>query len=183
MAELTKEQSREEAGSVPDSELAQLTAEQRHETLLKIWVHEFFATARLIGERFGWEAANDVAYEMFGEAIPVMARYKDKFGLSGEGAGLVAKILHAELQVEGSPTEVVTATEDQAEYKIDCTFGKALFQSGKYDGVDIVDGLCGRGCIGWTQEVLDSLRPGLRVERHAWIGDGAPRCHYTISPA
>lgn len=160
-----------------------LTLEQRYSTLLTVYKLQYFAIFRHIGERFGWEAANDIADDMAAEGIPFIAKgYQRKFDLPGEGAALVAQVLTSEFQVEGGDVEVIVENEAEAEYKVLCSFGDAL-QSGKFDDVDITDGLCTRGCWGWTQAMADTVKPGLHVERLTWMGNGAPRCHFKIAPA
>ena len=158
-----------------------LTIVQRFETLSNVYKFQYFAIFRYIGERWGWDAANDIADEMAAEAIPYIAKgYQRKFGLPGEGAALVSQVLASEFQAEGSDFETKVESEDQAEYHVYCSFGNAL-QSGKFDN-RIAPGLCDRGCWGWTQRVADTVKEGLHVERHAWMGDGAPSCHFTITP-
>jgi hypothetical protein len=171
----------------------ELTLEQRYETLINVYKFQYFAIFRHIGERWGWEVANDIADEMAAEAIPTIgAGYARKFGLPGEGAAHVAQVLSAELQAEGSDVETVHESEDSAEYKIYCTFGNAL-QSGRFDGVDITEGLCHRGCWGWTQKLADTLDQNLVVERTHWMGtpkegedsgspnNGCEYCRYTVT--
>jgi hypothetical protein len=160
-----------------------LSLEERYATLLNVYKFQYFAIFRHIGVRWGWEAANDIADEMAAEGIPVIARgYQRKFDLPGEGAALVSQVLTAEFQVEGGDVEVLVENEEEAEYKVLCSFGDAL-QSGKFDNVKITDGLCTRGCWGWTQRLSDTVKPGLKVDRLTWMGNGAPRCHFTIKPA
>ena len=173
----------------------ELTLKQRYETLLNVYKFQYFAIFRHIGKRWGWAAANDIADEMAAEAIPTIGEgYRKKFDLPGEGAAHVAQVLSAEFQAEGSDFETVQESEDAAEYKVDCTFGNAL-QSGRFDDVDITEGLCHRGCWGWTQQLADTLDRGLVVERTDWMGtppegedsgsanNGCERCRYVIRTA
>jgi hypothetical protein len=172
-----------------------LTLEDRYATLLNVYKFQYFAVFRHIGERWGWETANQIADEMAEEAIPVIAEgYRRRFGLPGEGAALVSQVLSAEFQAEGGDFESVVETEDEAEYTVLCAFGGAL-QSGRFDDVDITDGLCHRGCWGWTQKVSETVKPGLVVKRTHWMGtppegresgsehNGCQRCRFTIQPA
>lgn len=163
----------------------ELTIEERYETLFKLYRYQYFAIFKLVGERFGWQAANDIAYDMAAEAIPFIAQgYKRKFGLPGEGAALVSQTLCSEFQTEGGDFSIIgEETEDHAEYTVQCAIGQAALQSGKYDDVPISEGLCTRGCWQWTQQVADSVSEGLKVDRPEWIGDGAPRCRFVISRA
>ena len=159
-----------------------LTLEERYRTLHTVYKYQYFAIFKQIGQRWGWDVANDIADEMAAEAIPVVARgYQRKFGLKGTGARLVAEVLTAEFQAEGGDVELREGTEDTADYHVQCAFGDAL-QSGKFAEVHITDGLCTRGCWKWTQAVADTVKPGLQVDRLTWMGDGAPSCHFTIQP-
>src|ERR1700754_1946117 len=64
-----------------------LTLEQRYQTLEAIFVHQYFETYRLIGRRYGWEAANDIALQVPESSIPLIVEgYRRKFGLGGGGA-------------------------------------------------------------------------------------------------
>ncbi|MEX2195925.1 MAG: hypothetical protein WD844_11620 [Thermoleophilaceae bacterium] len=161
----------------------ELPLEERYATLVNIYKLQYFATYRHIAQRFGWDAANEIAEAMAADAIPFIAEgYRRKFGLPGSGAALVSQVLATEFQVEGGDFETVHESEDEAEYKVLCTFGAAL-QSGEFDDArPVTKGLCDQGCWGFTQRVSETVKDGLHVEREAWMGDGAPRCHFTIAP-
>lgn len=158
----------------------ELTLEQRYETLEKIFVHQFFELYRMLGERLGWEEANEIAGKVTDSSVPLIVEgYKRKFGLEGEGAKLLSQVMQAEFQAEGSDVAVVEETEDSAEIDVLCCFG-AMLQSGRYADVRIEDGLCHRGCEGWMQSVGETVDPPVRIERLAWMGDGAPRCKFKM---
>jgi hypothetical protein len=160
----------------------ELSLEERYATLATLYKFQYFATYRHIAKHLGWDVANDIADEMAAEAIPHIADgYKRKFNLPGEGAALVAQVHVTEMLVEGADVETVAESEDAAEYKVLCPWGDAI-QSGKFDdAAPIYDGLCRRGCWGFMHRVAKTVKDELRVEREAWMGDGAPRCHFTIS--
>jgi hypothetical protein len=159
-----------------------LSLEERYATLATLYKFQYFATYRHIAEHAGWEVANDIADGMAAEAIPhIAAGYKRKFDLPGDGAALVAQVHATEMIVEGADVETISETEDAAEYKVLCPWGQAI-QSGKFDDTaPIYDGLCRRGCWQFMQRVGETVRDDLHVEREAWMGDGAPRCHFTIA--
>jgi hypothetical protein len=158
----------------------ELPLEQRYETLSNIFVHQFFQLYRLVGQRFGWEAANDLAAEVPAPSVPLIVEgYRRKFGLEGEGAELLAKVMQAEFQAEGSDVAVLAEDADSAAFEVLCSFGDML-QSDRYNDVDIADGLCHRGCEGWMNEVGETLDPAVGAERQTWMGDGAPRCRFAL---
>lgn len=171
----------------------ELSLAQLYETLLNVFKFQYFAVFRHIGVRWGWEVANDIADEIAAEAVPIVAQgYKRKFGLPGGGAALVTQVLSAEFQAEGSDFDTIAEGRDGAEYTVLCTFGGAL-QSGSLEDVDITEGLCHRGCWGWTQRLAKSVKPELEVKRTHWMGtppegrgsgseyNGCPRCRFVIS--
>jgi hypothetical protein len=158
----------------------EMTLEQRYETVSNVLVHQFFQLYRLVGARYGWEAANDLAAEVPEPSTPLIVRgYQKKFGLEGEGAALLAQVLQAEFLAEGSDVNVIEETPEQACFEVECTFG-AILQSDKYNDVKIEDGLCHRGCEGWINEVGETIDPPVGAVREAWMGDGAPRCRFAM---
>jgi hypothetical protein len=158
----------------------QLTLEERFGILHNIFKHQYFAVYKKIGELYGWEIANRIAAEVADEASPFIAEaYRRKFDLKGESAMLVSQVLQAEFQGEGSDVAVLEETEEAAEIDVLCTFGSAL-QSPRFSSIPITDGLCERGCRGWTQDVAESVDNRLRTDRLTWMGDGAPRCRFRI---
>ncbi len=158
----------------------QLSLEQRFEILHNIFKHQYFAVYKLIGERFGWQVANEMSAEVADEATPMLAEaYRRKFGLEGERAALVSQVLQAEFQGEGSEAKVVEETPERAEIEVNCTFGDAL-QSRRFKDVPIANGLCEQGCRQWLKDIAATVDPELDAERDTWMGDGAPRCVYRI---
>jgi hypothetical protein len=159
-----------------------LTVAERYQTLQTLYKFQYFATYRHIAKHVGWDVANDIADEMAAEAIPHLAQgYKRRYGLPGEGAALVAQVHITEMIVEGSDVETVSESEEEAEYHVLCPWGEAI-QSGKFDdAAPVYDGLCRRGCWEFMQRVGETVRDDLHVDRKAWMGDGAPRCHFKIS--
>lgn len=160
-----------------------LSIEERYATLETLYKFQYFATYRHIAKHAGWEVANQISDDMAAEAIPHIAEgYKRKFDLPGEGAALVAQVHVTEMLIEGADVETITETEDEANYTVLCPWGDAI-QSGKFDdAMAIAEGLCNRGCWGFMQRVGETVKEGLTVDRKAWMGDGAPRCHFTIEP-
>ncbi|MFN8217050.1 MAG: hypothetical protein U0R71_10705 [Solirubrobacterales bacterium] len=158
----------------------ELTLEQRYETLESIFVHQLFQLYRIIGRRYGWEAANEILLEVPASSVPLIAEgYKRKFGLDGEGAALISQVMQAEFQAEGSDVAVLEESPDEAVFEVDCSFG-AMLQSGTYDDVKITPGLCEAGCADWMGEVGATVDPQVDAEREAWMGDGAPRCRFNL---
>lgn len=158
----------------------ELTLEQRYETLSNIFTHQFFQLYRLVGKRYGWEAANDLAAEVPEPSVPLIVEgYRRKFGLQGEGAELLAKVLQAEFQAEGSDVAVLEEGPDAAAFEVLCSFGDVL-QGDRYADVEIADGLCHRGCEGWMNDVGATVEGGVSAERQTWMGDGAPRCRFAL---
>jgi len=158
----------------------QLTLEQRFETMESIFVHQYFQLYRILGERFGWEVANEIAMRVPESSIPVIVEgYRRKFGLEGEGAALLSQVLQAEFQAEGSDVAVIEENEQHAEIEVLCAFG-GMLQSGRYADVKIEDGLCHQGCEGWMCDIGGTIDPPVTAERTAWMGEGAPRCHFTL---
>jgi hypothetical protein len=158
-----------------------LTLEQRYAVMVNIFKHQYFAVYRLIGQRFGVEAANEIAAEVAGESIPNIARqYRKSFDLDGQGAALMSQILQAEFQSEGSDVVVHEETSQHADIEIFCLFGNAL-QSHRFDDSHIEEGLCNRGCAAWSDSVAKTIDPNLKTERLTWMGDGAPSCRYVVS--
>lgn len=159
----------------------ELSLEQRYETVSNILVHQFFQLYRLVGGRFGWEVANELATEVPQAAVPLLVEgYRRKFGLEGEVAELLSKVLQAEFQSEGGDVAVLDESPEQATIDVLCSFG-GMMQSGKYDDVKIADGLCHRGCEGWMNELGETMDPQVTVERQTWMGDGAERCRFAFS--
>ena len=159
----------------------ELSLEQRYETLSNVFIHQFFQLYRLVGARFGWEAANDLAAEVPEPSVPLIVEgYRRKFDLQGEGAELLAKVLQAEFQAEGSDVAVIEEDADAAAFEVLCSFGD-MMQSERYSDVKIADGLCHRGCEGWINDVGATLDPPVAAERQTWMGDGAPRCRFALS--
>ena len=158
----------------------ELSLEQRYETLSAVFIHQFFQLYRLIGKRFGWEVANELAAEVPEFSVPlIVAGYRKKFDLEGEGAELLARVMQAEFQAEGSDVAVAEESPETASFEVLCSFGDML-QSGRYDDVKIEDGLCHKGCEGWMNKVGATLDPPVAAERQTWMGDGAPRCRYAL---
>jgi hypothetical protein len=161
----------------------ELTLEQRYETLESIFTHQFFETYRLIGRRFGWDAANDIALAVPDSSIPLIVEgYRRKFDLQGEGAALLAQVMQAEFQAEGSDVALLEEDEDEAAFEVLCAFGATL-TGGRYDDVKIERGLCHEGCAGWMGQVGATIDPPVSVEREQWMGDGAPRCRFRLCRA
>lgn len=162
----------------------ELSLEQRYETVSNILVHQFFQLYRILGARYGWEAANDIAAEVPDSSVPIIVRgYQKKFGLDGEGAELVARVFQAEFLAEGSDVAVVgEETPDSASFEVLCSFGDML-QSERYSDVKIERGLCHQGCEGWMNDVGKTVDPPVEAERQAWMGDGAPRCRFALRRA
>jgi hypothetical protein len=158
----------------------ELSLEQRYETLSGVFTHQFFQLYRLVGRKYGWEAANDLAAEVPDSSVPLIAEgYRRRFGLKGEGAALLAQVMQAEFQAEGSDVAVEHEDADEAAFEVLCSFGDML-QGERYADVEIADGLCHRGCEGWMNEVGATLDPPVSAERQSWMGDGAGRCRYAL---
>lgn len=159
----------------------ELTLEQRYETLESVFIHQFFQLYRIIGRRFGWDVANEIALEVPESSVPLIAPgYKRKFGLEGEGAALISQVMQAEFQAEGSDVAVLEESPDSAVFEVDCSFG-GMIQSGTYEDVKITPGLCDEGCAGWMGRVGGTQDPPVAAEREAWMGDGAPRCRFRLT--
>lgn len=158
-----------------------MTVAERYETLATLYKYQYFATYRHIAKHASWEVANQIADDMAAESIPHLAEgYKKKYGLPGEDAALVAQVHITEMLVEGADVETLEETAHRAEYKVLCPWGNAI-QSGKFDDAEpVYDGLCNRGCRDFMQRVADTVTDDLAVERLSWMGDGAPRCHFTV---
>ncbi|CAB4943803.1 unannotated protein [freshwater metagenome] len=160
-----------------------LSLEERYATLENVFVHQFFQLYRILGERLGWETANEIAGEVPESSIALIVDgYARKFGLEGQGAELLSKVLQAEFQAEGADVRVSGECTEHAELEVLCPFG-AMLQSGRYADVKIEDGLCDRGCAVWMDRVGATVEPPVRAERLAWMGDGASRCHYRLTAA
>lgn len=158
----------------------ELTLEQRYETLENVFVHQYFQLYRLVGERWGWQAANEIALKVPDSSIPLIAEgYRKKFNLQGEGAALLSQVLQAEFQAEGSDVHVSHESPEAADFEVDCAFG-AVLQGGRYADVKIEDGLCHGGCAGWMTRVGQTLSPPVNAERQTWMGDGAPTCRFAL---
>jgi hypothetical protein len=158
-----------------------LTLEERYQTLAAVFTHQFFQLYRLVGKKYGWEAANDLAAEVPASSVPLIVEgYRRRFGLEGEGAELLAKVMQAEFQAEGSDVAVEHEDADAAAFEVLCSFGDML-QGERYADVEIADGLCHRGCAQWMNEVGATLDPPVAAERQTWMGDGAPRCRYALT--
>lgn len=159
----------------------ELTLEQRYETLESIFIHQYFQLYRLLGNRYGWDVANEIALEVPESSVPLIAEgYRRKFGLQGEGAALLSQVLQAEFQAEGSDVAVSEESTERATIEVDCAFG-AMLQSGTYDDVKITPGLCDQGCAGWMGRVGETIEPPVEAERETWMGDGAPRCRFQLT--
>jgi hypothetical protein len=158
-----------------------LTIEERYETLETLYKYQYFATYRHIAQHAGWDVAKKIADDMAAEAIPHIAEgYKRRYGLRGEGVALVAQVHITEMIVEGADVETITESEVEAEYKVLCPWGDAI-QSGKFDDAEpIYDALCGGSCRDFMQRVADTVAGDIQVDRKAWMGDGAPRCHFRV---
>jgi hypothetical protein len=158
----------------------ELSLEQRYETLESVFIHQFFQLYRLLGQRFGWEVANEIALEVPESSVPlIVPGYQRKFGLEGEGAALLSQVMQAEFQAEGSDVAVEDETPDGAAFDVLCSFG-GMLQSGKYEDVKIEHGLCHEGCAGWMSRVGETMDPPVTAERQTWMGDGAPRCRFVL---
>jgi hypothetical protein len=157
-----------------------LSLEQRYETLESIFIHQFFQLYRLLGQRFGWEAANEIALAVPESSVPLIVEgYRRKFGLEGEGAELLSQVMQAEFQAEGSDVAVVEEDPEAATFDVLCSFG-GMLQSGRYADVKIEHGLCHEGCAGWMNRVGATMEPAVGAERLTWMGDGAPRCRFAL---
>jgi hypothetical protein len=158
----------------------ELSLEQRFGVLHNIFKLQYFATWKRIGERFGWDVANEMAGDVTADGTSMLAEaYRRKFELPGAGAALVSQVVQAEFQAEGSDADVIEEHEDGAVLDVLCGFGSAL-QQPKYQAINITDGLCETGCRVWMDEIAQSVEPDLRAERLTWMGAGAPRCRYRI---
>ena len=158
----------------------ELSLEQRYETLESIFIHQYFQLYRLLGQRFGWEVANEIALEVPESSVPLLVEgYRRKFGLDGEGAELLSRVLQAEFQAEGSDVAVFEETPQSATFEVLCSFG-GMLQSGRYADVRIERGLCHEGCAGWMGRVGATMDPSIAAERQTWMGDGAPRCRFKL---
>jgi hypothetical protein len=159
----------------------ELTLEQRYETLESVFLHQYFQLYRLLGRRFGWDVANEIALEVPESSVPLIVEgYRRKFGLAGEGAELLSKVLQAEFQAEGSDVAVLEEGPEAATIDVLCSFG-GMLQSGRYADVKIERGLCHEGCAGWMGRVGATMDPPVEAERLTWMGDGAPRCRFVLS--
>lgn len=158
----------------------ELSLEERYETLESIFVHQYFQLYRMLGERLGWEEANEIAKRVPDSSVPLIVEgYRRKFGLRGEGAALLSQVLQAEFQAEGSDVAVVEESSEAAEIDVLCSFG-GMLQSGRYADVKIEDGLCHSGCEGWMCDIGQTVDPPVKAERITWMGDGAPRCKFKL---
>jgi hypothetical protein len=158
----------------------QLSLEQRYETLESIFVHQYFQLYRLLGQRFGWEVANEIALEVPESSVPLVVEgYRRKFGLEGEGAELLSRVLQAEFQAEGSDVAVLEESPEAATLDVLCSFG-GMIQSGRYADVKIEHGLCHEGCAGWIGRVGETVDPPVSAERQTWMGDGSARCRFRL---
>jgi hypothetical protein len=160
-----------------------LSLEDRYATLENIFIHQYFQLYRILGERLGWDAANDIALEVPESSVPLMVEgYRKRFDLDGQGAKLLSQVLQAEFQAEGSDVAVVAEDEESATIDVLCAFG-AMIQSGRYADVKIERGLCHEGCAGWMGRVGKTMEPHIDVERETWMGDDAPRCRFRLRAA
>jgi hypothetical protein len=158
----------------------ELTLEQRYETLEAVFIHQFFQLYRILGQRFGWDVANEIGLEVPESSVPLIVEgYKRKFGLQGEDAALLSQVLQCEFQAEGSDLAVLEESPERAELDILCSFG-GMLQKGTYDDVNIDVGLCHEGCEGWMNRVGANMDPQVKAERLTWMGDGAPRCRFVL---
>ena len=156
-----------------------LTLADRYATMMNAFKHQYFAWARHVAERYGWQVSNEIAQEVVDESIPVMVPgFRRRFGLTGEGPELVGKVVRAQLLADGSEPAVIRETTEHVEFDVRCMWGGAL-QSGKFP-IEIAKGLCHEGCVGWAQRVAQTVDEGIKVERLTWMGEGAPRCHFRI---
>jgi hypothetical protein len=159
----------------------ELSLEQRYETLESVFLHQYFQLYRILGERFGWQVANEIALSVPESSTPLIVEgYRRKFKLTGEGAALLSQVMQAEFQAEGSDVAVEHESTDAAAFEVLCSFG-GMLQSGRYDDVEIAPGLCHEGCAGWMTKVGQSIDPPVSATRETWMGDGAPRCRYRLS--
>lgn len=160
-----------------------LELEQRYETLERIFIHQYFQLYRIIGQRFGWDVANEIALEVPESSIGLLVEgYRRKFGLTGTGAELLSQVLQAEFQAEGSDVAVLSESPGESTIDVLCSFGDVL-QRGTYADVKIEHGLCHEGCAGWMDRVGDTIDPPVDAERLAWMGDGATRCRFVLRQA
>ncbi|NUT56181.1 MAG: hypothetical protein HOQ03_09390, partial [Thermoleophilia bacterium] len=158
----------------------QLSLAERYGILHNVFVHQWFALQKRIGEEFGWDVANRLSVEVADEATPLLAEgYRRKFGLEGEGAALVSQVMQTEFLGEGSEVDLHHEDRDSAEVDINCTFG-AMLQKPKFGRLPVTDGLCEGGCRGWAGDIARSVDPELRADRLTWMGDGAPVCKFKI---
>jgi hypothetical protein len=159
----------------------ELSLKDRYATLSNIFVHQYFQLYKILGEKLGWEEANRIALEVPESSVPLIVRgYAKRFGLDGEGAELLSKVLQAEFQAEGSDVAVLEENPEAAIIDVLCSFGD-MIQSGRYADVKIEPGLCHEGCAGWMGRVGETLDPPVDVERQTWMGDGAPRCRFAMA--
>ena len=157
-----------------------LSLEERFATLESIFLHQYFQLYRILGRRFGWDVANEIALEVPQSSVPLIVEgYRRRFGLSGEAAELLSKVLQAEFQAEGSDVAVVEETPERAEFDVKCAFG-AMLTSERYSDVKIERGLCHEGCEGWMRDIGATMSPAVHAERLTWMGDGAPRCKFVL---
>jgi hypothetical protein len=158
----------------------ELSLEQRYETLESIFIHQYFQLYRILGQRLGWDVANEIALEVPESSVPLIIQgYRRKFGLVGKGAALLSQVLQAEFQAEGSDVSVMEETQESATIDVLCAFG-GMLQSGRYDDVKIEHGLCHEGCAGWMGRVGATIDPPVEAERQTWMGDGAARCRFAL---
>jgi hypothetical protein len=154
---------------------------ERYETLATLYKFQYFATYRHIAKHTSWDVANQIADDMAAEAIPHLAEgYRRRYALPGERAALVAQVHITEMLVEGADVQTISETPEEAEYTVLCPWGDAI-QSGKFDDArPVYDGLCNRGCWNFMQRVAATVDDDLQVDRVAWMGDGAPSCHFCV---
>lgn len=158
----------------------ELSLEERYGICSNVLVHQFFQLYRILGERYGWDVANEIAGEVPASSVPLLVEgYRRKFGLEGEGAQLLARVMAAEFQGEGSDVAFVDESTEEATYEVHCSFGD-LLTSERYADVKIEDGLCHTGCEGFQCDLGATMDPPVTAKRLAWMGDGAPRCRFAL---
>jgi hypothetical protein len=164
----------------PQGTLLDLSVGDRYAILMNAFKHQYFAWARQIAKRYGWQVSNEIAQAVADESVPFIAPgFKRKFGLKGEGSELVGQVMRVQFMADGSEPTVTRESPDHVEFKVLCMWGGAL-QSGRFP-TEIVEGLCHEGCVGWGQRVAHTVDPQIKVERLTWMGAGATRCHFRVT--
>ena len=164
----------------PKGTAVELSLSERYTILMNAFKQQYFAWARHVASRYGWKTANEIAQAVVDESVPFIASgFKRKFKLTGDGAELIGRVMRIQFLADGSEPTVTRESPNDVEFKVLCMWGGAL-QSGKFP-IEIADGLCHQGCVGWAQRVADTVDPAITVERLTWMGEGAERCHFRVA--